>query len=374
MEYQLLNAAGEVERDRLSARENALEALVFASMVLLGSWLFCYEVGIKRGHLAVQDLTTALLKVGIGWVLLASPWLHGDTATSLGFGRPREVWQRMKRGQWGVAAVVVAMMVSLIAIGMTHWPLTARFFKLPAAAQLWPESAGGYLCMFAFCAAVAGVFAMWFIRYENFGASLWAAVKGTWWLVPLAMLIAFLHGGLDAFAVLLTARKWLDVLAYVFWGGMQQILFTGWFGTRIRKGFGPAKSRAGRFGIALLSASFFGLIHLPSYRLVAVTLMLGTIFAWLAMEDRHRNLAAFAVVHGVLGATIAKLFSGDAAGALRIRFRVGPWNAAGDPWVTWVAVACVCIYAAVAVWGVMQKRAAADASPQSQPEAARLSG
>jgi hypothetical protein len=351
-----MNAAGEVERDRCSARANAIEALVFASAVLLGAWVFCYELGIVRAHLAVQELSVALLKVGIGWALVVSPWwLHGDAAESLGLGHPREVWRRMKHGRWGTTAVVLGMFASLLAVGMTHWRLTARFFKLPSAALLWRETAGGQTLILLFCALVAGVFVTCFIRYDNFGSSLRAAAKAAWPLVPLAVVIAYAHRGADAFAVLASSREWLEIVAYVFWGGMQQILFTGWFGTRIRKGFGLARSRVGRLAVAVLSASFFALIHLPSYRLVAVTLVLGTIFAWLAMEDRHRNLAAFAIVHGVLGATVAKLFSGEAAGALRIRFRVGPWNAAGDPAVTWVAVACVCVYVA-GVASVMRRR------------------
>jgi hypothetical protein len=352
----LLNPAGEAERDRCSAPANAAEALIFASVVLLGSWVYCYEFGIVRGHLAAQDLTSALLKIGLLWALGISPWLlHRDAPGSLGLGNPRELFPRAAGGHYVQALIALGLVAGLIVVGMTHWPLTARFFKLPAAAQHWSETAGGLALMLAFCVAVAVIFATWFIRYDNFGASLWAAVKAAWPLVPLAAVIAFVHRGAAAFTVLASSREWLDILAYVFWGGIQQTLFTGWFSARVRKGFGPMQTWRGRLAVAALSASFFGLIHLPSYRLVAVTWALGTIFAWLAMEDRYRNVAAFAVVHGVLGATVAKLFSGDSAGALRIRFRVGPWNAAGDRAVTWVAVACVCVYVAAGVW-VLRRR------------------
>jgi hypothetical protein len=78
-----------------------------------------------------------------------------------------------------------------------------------------------------------------------------------------------------------------------------------------------------RMLVATLSGSFFGLIHIDSYGLVLLTTILGTTFAYAAMEDRFRNLAAFAFMHGLLGATVLKLFPGK--GMWRISLSVGPW-------------------------------------------------
>ena len=44
------------------------------------------------------------------------------------------------------------------------------------------------------------------------------------------------------------------------------------------------------------------------------------------MEDRNRNLVALAFIHGFLGSTFGKLFRSADAGALRVDYRVGPWN------------------------------------------------
>jgi membrane protease YdiL (CAAX protease family) len=79
-----------------------------------------------------------------------------------------------------------------------------------------------------------------------------------------------------------------------------------------------------RMLVATLSGSFFGLIHMDSYGLVLATFGLGTILAWVFMEDRYRNLSALGFIHGFLGSTFGKLFKGEAAGVLRIDFRVGP--------------------------------------------------
>jgi hypothetical protein len=174
---------------------------------------------------------------------------------------------------------------------------------------------------------------------------------------------------------------------------LQQLFFTGYFGTRLRKGFPPSTNphnvvpperrapfvllgallAAGvlapvvwllvrgvsgtdaaplsmlawfavfalpvgavwawfycvdrkRLLVASLAGAFFGLIHLQSYGLVLVTGGLGVMLAWLFMEDRTRNLSALGFIHGFLGSTFGKMLNGHDAGALRVNYRVGPWN------------------------------------------------
>ena len=87
-----------------------------------------------------------------------------------------------------------------------------------------------------------------------------------------------------------------------------------------------------RMLVATLSGVFFGSIHIDSYGLVMVTAGLGTIFAYLYMEDRTRNLAAIGFAHGLLGTTFGKFFNSEAAGALKVGYRVGPWNVEHPSW------------------------------------------
>ena len=105
--------------------------------------------------------------------------------------------------------------------------------------------------------------------------------------------------------------------------------------------------------VATLSGSFFGLIHIDSYGLVLVTFGLGTILAWVFMEDRYRNLSALGFIHGFLGSTFGKLFKGSAAGVLRVDYRVGPWSV-DEPTgsVLIIPLLCLVIYAGLLVWAI----------------------
>jgi hypothetical protein len=79
--------------------------------------------------------------------------------------------------------------------------------------------------------------------------------------------------------------------------------------------------------------------------LVLATGILGMIFAYIAMEDRFRNLAAFGFVHGLLGATLVKLFSDKKL--LKISLSVGPWSVEDPtPKVLIVPVAAIAAYGA----------------------------
>jgi hypothetical protein len=108
-----------------------------------------------------------------------------------------------------------------------------------------------------------------------------------------------------------------------------------------------------RMLVATLSGSYFGLIHIDSYGLVLVTFGLGTILAWVFMEDRYRNLSALGFIHGFLGSTFGKLFKGSAAGVLRVDYRVGPWNV-DEPSAAVLVFPMLCLvaYAALFIWAV----------------------
>jgi len=123
----------------------------------------------------------------------------------------------------------------------------------------------------------------------------------------------------------------LGVFGYIFWGAIQQILFSSYFGTRVRKGFGPAEDpddiKKKRFWIAFLNGSFFGLLHIPSWYLLGITWFLGIFLSYVFMEDKNRNIVALGFIHGVLGSMLGWLFSsGETEGGLDIGMTVGPWS------------------------------------------------
>ena len=96
--------------------------------------------------------------------------------------------------------------------------------------------------------------------------------------------------------------------------------------------------------VATLTGACFGIIHIDSYGLVFLTWGLGTVLAYVFMEDSKRNVIALGLIHGLLGSTLGSLFSHRESGALEIDYRVGPWNVDEPHW-TALLVPCLCIAA-----------------------------
>jgi len=112
-----------------------------------------------------------------------------------------------------------------------------------------------------------------------------------------------------------------------------------------------------RLLVATVCASCFGLIHIASYGLVAVTWLLGIFLVYVFMEDKNRNLIALGFIHGLLGSTFGQLFSKGAAGALEVDYRVGPWNIREPSFVSLVfPMLCIAAYVAFMVWGARNIR------------------
>ncbi|MHA3772579.1 hypothetical protein ACXR0O_13670 [Verrucomicrobiota bacterium sgz303538] len=412
------NVVGEREREARSPRANALEALFLACGVLILLWPLGFVWGILGGSEPAGKIAELGLKGVMFWMLVGSPLWHRDSAESLGFGSPGRLWRliRERRGvrRWRLIAVVLAIFAGLLALSFNHWPQVARFLRLPTDARAWPESPAQWVAMSGFSVALAALVTTCAIRYDNFRSAFHLSLQVCAALIIYAGLAAWLQRGGAAFERI-NAQYPLDVIAYVFWGFIQQIAFTAYFSTRLRKGFGAIESTskitsserrrywvlyggitaALTFGpvvwftvrsihgpevplvllpaamlfafpmgtvwthfycldkrrmlVATLSGSFFGIIHADSYGLVLVTSTLGTIFAYAAMEDRFRNLAAFGIAHGFLGSTFSKLFRD--AGILQVNYRVGPWNVR-EPSVSVLIIPmlCLCGYALCALW------------------------
>jgi hypothetical protein len=390
MTRTVINTAGEPEREARSPRANAIEALLVIFVVLATLWPFCFGLGVLQGNAAISQAAHWPLIAVFAWVFVGSPLWHRDSAESLGLGNPRRLWRMLRDGSPAQRLrLIVAMGVvfdALVFIGLNHWREVVRFFKLPHSAVAWPAPT-----VIGFVFLLTGFIVTCLIRYDNFGSAFRAAVAVSASLIGFAGAAAGLHRGWSVFAEIEPGQYVLDVIAYVFWGFLQQAVFTAYFSTRLRKGFPPApqlivpperrprlmatgavataatlapglwllvRSLYGaaaapfamlawcvvfalpvgaawmwfycrdprRMLIATLSGAVFGLIHIDSYGLVLVTFGLGTILAWLFMEDRTRNLTALGFIHGFLGSTFGKLFKGNAAGALHVDYRVGPWN------------------------------------------------
>ncbi len=216
---------------------------------------------------------------------------------------------------------------------------------------------------------VALFLGLFVIRYDNFLNALKMAVIIILILgIPLTGLALYLQPNV------LSTVDWgdfaLGVLGYLFWGALQQVLFASYFGTRFRKAFSPAievatpgqptrqeeKALYGkRFMVSILSGSFFGLIHIPSWTLAGFTIVLGVAISWLYMKDGNRNLIAIGLMHGFLGSIAGTFFTGDT-----VEMSVGPGNVPPEMmpwmWLVFIAIAALLI-GIVLIWYKYEKSA-----------------
>jgi hypothetical protein len=414
----LLNTAGESEPENRSRRANALEAFMVAAGILAILWPFCFACGVLGESPTIQRLAHLPIGLLAVWVLIVSPFWHGDTLQTLGLGNPVRLWKMLRERRAWLLTIVLALFGSLFLVSIANWPDTAKMFRLGSEARLWPLSPDGTVKMTVFSAAMSAFVVTCVVRYDNFLPAVRIALTISAALIIYAGAAAVLNRGWSVFSVIDPARYPLDVIAYVFWGGLQQFFFTAYFSTRLRKAFqpstdahnsvpgsdrfrsvliggiagalitapafwlivrtmhGPARAPLAllftfavfalpvgaiwthfycrdkrRMFVAALAGSFFGLIHIDSYGLVLVTFVLGTVLAYLFMEDRFRNLSALGLIHGFLGSTFGKLFRGEGAGSLRVDYKVGPWNIE-DPsaWMLVIPTICLAGYTWLLVW------------------------
>ena len=421
--FGLRTTAGEVERESLSRRANAVEALGVMIFILIMLWPVGYYIGVLRGVALAEPFSNIALMLGGAYLLLVAPFLHRDTLTSWGLGDPATVLRllsagpRWKRGAFG--AVLLALFLGLNYANYVNWAEVTHFFQLEdSIVAHFDESYPGRFFVFVFGGTLSALLVLFAIRYDNFGSAFMTALKISLPLLALICLAAYVQRGTIAFTSLRPWQWSLGVLGYVFWGFVQQLLFSAYFGTRLRKAFGPPAIPAKRppltrwilkalliganiglaayvfallglriahgasaeavevsitvgtlgfvFGVvyglffgydpkrmlvATLTASCFGLIHIDSYYLVAVTWLLGIPLTYVFMEDKNRNLVALGFVHGLLGSSLSNLFSDGQSGLFEIDYSVGPYNIDYPTReVMIVPMLCIAVYVGIMLW------------------------
>ena len=235
-----MNTAGESEREFRSRRANALEALTLAAGVMAVLWPFCFGCGVLGDSPVIQRLAQWPVAFFILWALIVSPFWHGDTLESLGLGNPRRLWGLLRERKKWLPTLMLGLFGILFMVSIANWPDTARMFRLGSDARLWPLSSEGMVKMTCFSALVSAFVTTCIVRYDNFLPALRIALTISGTLILYAGIAAVLHRGWSVFSVIDPARYPLDVIAYVFWGGLQQFVFTAYFSTRLRKGFRPS--------------------------------------------------------------------------------------------------------------------------------------
>ncbi len=421
-ESSVQNVAGEFERERFSPTANFVEAMLMMVFILGILWVVAYPFGVMGEMPGAQRLSEILIVVGALYMLFVAPFLHRDTATSWGLGNPRALWRLLhtttpeKRAV--LLAVLVALFLALNVMNVYHWERVLRFFNLHRTAMRdWNQGFPGAIGMVGFGSVLALIIVTAAIRYDNFLSAFRTALVIALPLFVLILLGAAAHRGRVAFVDFSIGAFFIGVFGYVFWGFVQQLLFSSYLGTRIRKGFKPSTAStnrvppdkrlpfvsvfavAGAFVAALvvfvtlrhshgdaiplwslfafavfilpaaavyawffacdrkrllvatLSGSCFGLIHIDSYGLVAVTFLLGVALTYVFMVDRNRNLVALGFIHGLLGSSFNAFFSRSESGVLEVDYTVGPWNVREPTWgVLIIPILCILFYVAMTLW------------------------
>ncbi len=348
MDLLITNTCGELEREAKSRTFNVVEAFAAMTFCLAMLWLVIYPFGELMRIRMLELAGQVLLGFGAIYVLLSGPCVHNDTSSSWGLGNPaalcKAVRSRAPAGRVMSACGVLLIIGFLTYVYYVAWEGTTREmfgFNRAEAAKIQATAAGSVLIILTGL-IMATFFATCIIRYDNFLSALFKALKIILVLGTLEYVAAFIMMGKAAFADFRPQPFALSVFGYTFWGALQQLLFSSYFGTRFRKGFAPAPDPARRWQkrlwVSILNGSFFGMIHINSWGLVAVCWLLGTILSWVFMEDRNRNLVALGLIHGFLGSSTGWLFSVRKAGGFHIAMGVGPGHMKGFDLLTVVVV------------------------------------
>ena len=244
----LANTAGDQEYERKSRAYNLVEGLSIMIFVLVVLWLVQYSAGIMLKIKAAEAVSGALLGIGACYLLFVSPFRHGDTLSSWGLGNPWALWRELRDGspakRFTVGAVMLALFVALNALCYSRWAEVEHFFNFDKVEMLHGLNKGfpGILFIFGFGSLLSAVLVLFGIRYDNFISAFATAMKIALPLLALIMIGAVAQRGAQAFDGFTFRAFAVGAFGYVFWGFVQQLLFSSFFGTRLRKAFGPSAS------------------------------------------------------------------------------------------------------------------------------------
>ncbi len=251
----ILNVAGDLERERLSRKENFIEAVSVMLIILSLLWLVAYPFGVILGIKPVNTIVNLLLILGGAYLLFVAPFVHADTATSWGLGNPYQYWKLITTGPtWRRITILVASLIVFILLNIlnyTQWQHVVRFFSMNAIARTLglkidmntlPSQFPGVIFVIFTGVILSSLITFCAIRYDNFLTAFKTAMSVSLPLLAVIILSAFIQRRWKAFEDFSITTWTIGVLGYVFWGFVQQLLFSSYFGTRLRKAFAPSNN------------------------------------------------------------------------------------------------------------------------------------
>lgn len=303
----LQTVAGDWEPERFSRQYNFIEAVSVMLLILVALWIIAYPFGVMFHNKTVNTVVNIILVAGGVYLLFVAPFLHKDSARSWGLGNPIQFWQLITTGPW-LRRITIALSALMVFIGLnilnyTQWFHVARFFKMQNLASFFgwdvnvynlPQQFPGVIFVVLFGSILSFIITTSAIRYDNFLSAFKTAMSIALPLLLLIVISAYVQRGKNAFADLNPTKWIIDVFGYVFWGFVQQLLFSSYFGTRFRKAFAPSRSPdnqvKGRQKIYILLL-FGGLGSLVAITFASLSILLA--YGSNAIPDSHTWLRLF---------------------------------------------------------------------------------
>jgi len=347
----VVTTAGDVEREGKSRLFNAVEGISIYLLVLVTLWPVCYLLGKIPNNEFILEAAYLPLFAGALFLLFVSPFLHRDTAESWGLGNPFRLWQLLHEAPMLSRAIIVTTMVVLMVVLNTAnyimWPEVAKFIGLKKTVAVFfttdtAQYPYGPVVVVLFGLFLSSLIVTCGIRYDNFSTAFATAMKISLPLLAMTFIGAYAARGADAFSNFDPTKYALGVFGYVFWGAIQQLLFSSYFGTRMRKAFGPSTSpnnvvpKAQRMLVALKIGAAVAAVLVPTGYIICrslygaeaapptlmlwflgFTLPFGTVWGYFFGLDKKRMLVA------TLCGSFFGLIHIDSYGLVMVTFMLG---------------------------------------------------
>ena len=225
------------------------------------------------------------------------------SATSAGRPSAEKVGTALAGGHWELGLIILTgilhVVVELVWGGARGRAVTAgrpeQIYNL-IVAGLW----GGYVLWRATTAQ--GVARLWGFRWDNFSPALRLSLCFS----LLAAVPLVVYGSLMG-RLALPATFWVALSLYPLYGIAQQFALQALMTRNLRVLIGPQSLRV------LLVATLFSAVHFPNRALMILALIAGLGFTWI--YEKHPNLSAIGIAHGLLGALAYYLVLGLDPGA-----------------------------------------------------------
>lgn len=305
-----------------------LEALIVYALVMIFLWVFWWQESPYHDY----TIASGGLVITLVYILFISPLIYRDRPIDWGEGsivdyfqhmmgkkRNRKTDQPIIKGHRIVAIgffalIQVALVVALIVFYDDLAPFAQDWLNGLIHNLRIQEGFGVEFnaIIFAVIIAVILIEAIIFFlfRYDNFRKSMKEFMKMVVFFLPVYLIIwAIYYYGASPTTWNYEGEPFVlgdfivGWLGYVVWGTIQQMLFLGYFNTRLRKallGYEWKLSKWAPLISALINASFFGIIHIPGY-LAIFTFLGGLFWSWIFQKKGNQNLLVAGIVHGLFG-------------------------------------------------------------------------